>query len=100
MVKELALVDPCRATPVADMVLRSAPRVFDDTSLQDLLDLFQTGRSHMALLVQRFSLNGDGFSSDYDSGNDATPRTPEMEGDIEAPLVRAAILLSIAIRAM
>jgi len=53
MVKDLALVEPSRATPVADLMLRSAPRVFSDISLQDLLDLFQTGRSHLALLVER-----------------------------------------------
>lgn len=78
MVKDLALVDPSRATPVADMVLRSAPRVFDDTSLQDLLDLFQTGRSHLALLVKR----PDSGSTSRASGNGEG-----REGRLDVPLV-------------
>ncbi|CAG9462024.1 unnamed protein product [Pedinophyceae sp. YPF-701] len=53
MVRELALVDPAAGTPVKDIPLRTPPRFFSDAPQHDLLDLFQTGRSHLALLVER-----------------------------------------------
>jgi hypothetical protein len=51
--KELIVIDPAERKQVADLVLRSIPRLWDDTPMADLLDLFQTGRSHLALLVAR-----------------------------------------------
>ena len=37
---------------VGDLKLRSAPQLKSDTRLYDMLRLFETGRCHLAVLVQ------------------------------------------------
>mmetsp|Transcript_4479 Transcript_4479/g.12914 ORF Transcript_4479/g.12914 Transcript_4479/m.12914 type:complete len:574 (+) Transcript_4479:397-2118(+) len=51
-VKELAWLDKSAGIPVATLKLRSIPTLPADMPCYDLLRLFQTGRSHMAVLVQ------------------------------------------------
>ena len=51
LAKELIMVDPARALPVASLQLRSLPHLRSDTRLYDILRLFETGRCHMAILV-------------------------------------------------
>lgn len=51
--KELITVDPREGKPVSDLIIRSVPRMWASTPMSDMLDLFQTGRSHMAVLVEK-----------------------------------------------
>lgn len=50
--KELLLVDPERQLRVGDLPLRMLPRLSADTPMYDLLRLFESGRSHMAVLTE------------------------------------------------
>jgi len=52
IVKELILVDKDVGVRVGDLKLRSAPQLKSDTRLYDMLRLFETGRCHLAVLVQ------------------------------------------------
>ena len=52
IVKELILVDKDAGARVGDLKLRSAPQLKSDTRLYDMLRLFETGRCHLAVLVQ------------------------------------------------
>ena len=52
LVKELILVDKDASTRVGELKMRSAPQLRADTRLYDMLRLFETGRCHMAVLVQ------------------------------------------------
>ena len=52
IVKELILVDKDAGVRVGDLKLRSAPQLKSDTRLYDMLRLFETGRCHLAVLVQ------------------------------------------------
>lgn len=52
LAKELILVDPAGDKHVRDLCTRSMPRVSAKTPMYDLLSLFQTGNSHMALVVK------------------------------------------------
>ncbi|CAL5220421.1 g2433 [Coccomyxa viridis] len=52
IVKELILVEKEAGVRVGDLKLRSAPQMKSDTRLYDMLRLFETGRCHLAVLVQ------------------------------------------------
>lgn len=52
LVKELLLVNPASGTLAGDLKLRDLPRVSAATPMYDMLKLFQTGRSHLALLLK------------------------------------------------
>lgn len=51
LVKELLHYDAAQGVLVGNTRMRSLPRLPADTPMYDVLNLFQTGRSHMALLV-------------------------------------------------
>eukprot|EP00906_Rhabdomonas_costata_P018266 RCo026657 len=51
LVKHLILLNPDDGIPVKDLKLRPVPFVPGDKPLYDLLNLFQHGRSHMAMVV-------------------------------------------------
>ncbi|KAJ3270388.1 hypothetical protein HDV01_007854 [Terramyces sp. JEL0728] len=52
LVKQLVLNDPDEETPIATMKLRKLPKVRSDTPLFEMLHIFESGASHMALVVQ------------------------------------------------
>ena len=52
IVKELILVEKEAGVRVGDLKLHSAPQLKSDTRLYDMLRLFETGRCHLAVLVQ------------------------------------------------
>ena len=60
--KELITIDPNAGTSIAELTMRSIPRMWSDTPMSDMLDLFQTGRSHIALLVNRPMPGGKAMS--------------------------------------
>ncbi|KAJ2515170.1 hypothetical protein H4217_005339, partial [Coemansia sp. RSA 1939] len=51
LVKSLILLDPDDATPVRDARITKVPLVTPDVSLYDILNAFQEGGSHMAVVV-------------------------------------------------
>lgn len=51
LVKSLILLDPDDAVPVRDAKITAIPLVTSDVSLYDILNAFQEGGSHMALVV-------------------------------------------------
>eukprot|EP00195_Chlamydomonas_chlamydogama_P007783 CAMPEP_0202891134 /NCGR_PEP_ID=MMETSP1392-20130828/1288_1 /ASSEMBLY_ACC=CAM_ASM_000868 /TAXON_ID=225041 /ORGANISM="Chlamydomonas chlamydogama, Strain SAG 11-48b" /LENGTH=783 /DNA_ID=CAMNT_0049574813 /DNA_START=91 /DNA_END=2442 /DNA_ORIENTATION=- len=52
LAKEMVLVSPADRVRVDSLHIRELPRLPADTQMYDMLRLFQTGRSHMALLVK------------------------------------------------
>ncbi|KAG2449851.1 hypothetical protein HYH02_005374 [Chlamydomonas schloesseri] len=52
LVKELVLINPGDNTPVSALRLRELPRLAADTPMYDMLKLFETGKSHMAVLTR------------------------------------------------
>jgi len=51
LVKSLVMLDPAKATPVRECQLRRVPLVPTTKPLYDMLNLFQEGRSHIAVAV-------------------------------------------------
>ncbi|KAI8323890.1 DUF21-domain-containing protein, partial [Martensiomyces pterosporus] len=51
LVKSLILLDPDDCTPVSEAKITSIPLVTTDTSLYDILNAFQEGGSHMAMVM-------------------------------------------------
>ena len=52
LVKELILVDPNANQPISSMKVRHVPHLLAETPMYDMLRLFKTGRTHMAVLTQ------------------------------------------------
>ncbi|XP_050367165.1 DUF21 domain-containing protein At2g14520 isoform X1 [Argentina anserina] len=53
LVKNLLTVHPEEETPVKNVTIRKIPRVQDTLPLYDILNEFQKGHSHMAIVVRR-----------------------------------------------
>ncbi|KAJ9674715.1 hypothetical protein PVL29_023944 [Vitis rotundifolia] len=51
-VKNLLMVDPDAAVPLRKMVIRKIPRVSEDMPLYDILNEFQKGHSHIAVVFK------------------------------------------------
>jgi len=51
LVKNLLLLDRTKPNPIASLQITRLPNVTSNLPLFDMLNLFQTGRSHMALIV-------------------------------------------------
>jgi metal transporter CNNM len=64
-VKDLILIDPEDAIPLLTIINfygRETPRVFPDTHLSELLEIFKSGKSHMAIVQD---VNSDGPGDPY-----------------------------------
>ena len=72
LVKQCVLLDPEDETPVRDMVINALPTVPADEPLLNLLNVFQEGRSHLAIVSSRTRRSSPG--SFVDLGNDSDPR--------------------------
>lgn len=53
LTKQLILLDPEDATPLRDIPINPLPLVADDLPLLQILNTFQEGRSHMAIVCRR-----------------------------------------------
>lgn len=53
LVKQTVLLDPEDATPIADLIINALPTVPADEPLLNVLNAFQEGRSHMAIVSSR-----------------------------------------------
>ncbi|KAJ3152141.1 hypothetical protein HK101_001835 [Irineochytrium annulatum] len=56
LVKQLVLLDPDDATPLADIRIGRLPRIRHDTPLFEILHVFEEGGSHMAVVVEELPL--------------------------------------------
>lgn len=72
LVKQCVLLDPEDETPVRDMVINALPTVPADEPLLNLLNVFQEGRSHLAIVSSRTRRSSPG--SFVDLGNENDPR--------------------------
>ena len=52
LVKELILIDPNANQPVSSLEIRHIPHLLAETPMYDMLRLFKTGRTHIAVLTQ------------------------------------------------
>ncbi|KAJ4963622.1 hypothetical protein NE237_023561 [Protea cynaroides] len=55
LVKNLLTVDPKEAVPLKKMVIRTIPRVTENMPLYDILNEFQKGHSHLAVVVKHLN---------------------------------------------
>ncbi|XP_042412406.1 DUF21 domain-containing protein At2g14520-like [Zingiber officinale] len=58
LVKNLITCRPEDEVPIRNVTIRWIPRVFEDDPLYDILNQFQQGHSHMAVVVKRIKDNG------------------------------------------
>ncbi|XP_058080291.1 DUF21 domain-containing protein At2g14520 isoform X1 [Magnolia sinica] len=58
LVKNLLSIHPADEVPVKNVTIRKIPRVPEDLPLYDILNEFQKGHSHMAVVIQR-SMSGE-----------------------------------------
>ncbi|KAF2324562.1 hypothetical protein GH714_015276 [Hevea brasiliensis] len=59
LVKNLLSVDPKGAVPLRKMIIRKIPRVSEDMPLYDILNEFQKGHSHLAVVYKDLSAKTD-----------------------------------------
>ena len=57
LVKQCVLLDPGDAVPISDLVINALPTVPRDESLLNVLNVFQEGSSHMAIVSPHSSLS-------------------------------------------
>ncbi|PNT05845.1 hypothetical protein POPTR_014G196900v4 [Populus trichocarpa] len=57
LVKNLLAVDPEDAVPLKKMIIRKIPRVSEDLPLYDILNEFQKGHSHIAVVYKDLNAN-------------------------------------------
>ncbi|KAJ3220365.1 hypothetical protein HDU67_000032 [Dinochytrium kinnereticum] len=63
LVKQLVLLDPDDATPLADVPIGRLPRIRSDTPLFEILHVFEEGGSHMAVVVEEIPLEDNAIGS-------------------------------------
>ncbi|KAI8848952.1 hypothetical protein BC829DRAFT_392997 [Chytridium lagenaria] len=63
LVKQLVLLDPDAATPLADVPIGRLPRIRSDTPLFEILHVFEEGGSHMAVVVEEIPIEDNAVGS-------------------------------------
>lgn len=82
LAKDLLMIDKTSNTPVSSCKIRTLPVLPDSLPLYDLLRLFETGRSHMAVLVQRLGGGGAYLSSSDESDEEGSFSEARVREDI------------------
>ncbi|CAI9281694.1 unnamed protein product [Lactuca saligna] len=77
LVKNLLAVDPDDAVPIRKMLLRKVPRVTDNMPLYDILNEFQKGHSHIAVVYKDLKKSKETEKS----ANKASLDDVESDGD-------------------
>jgi metal transporter CNNM len=54
LIKNLIKLNPYDPTPIADLTVREIPSVLSNVQLWDVLNMFQNGKSHMALVKKKW----------------------------------------------
>ncbi|XP_019445603.1 PREDICTED: DUF21 domain-containing protein At4g33700-like isoform X2 [Lupinus angustifolius] len=80
LVKNLLTIHPEDETPVKSVTIRRIPRVPESMPLYDILNEFQKGHSHMAIVVRRCDKTGQQSSKNY-----ADVRDVKVDIDGEKP---------------
>ncbi|KAJ6680813.1 DOMAIN-CONTAINING PROTEIN putative EXPRESSED-RELATED [Salix purpurea] len=65
LVKNLLAVDPEDAVPLKKMIIRKIPRVSEDLPLYDILNEFQKGHSHIAVVYKDLNANKDTSKNEF-----------------------------------
>ncbi|KAF5747113.1 DUF domain-containing protein [Tripterygium wilfordii] len=73
LVKNLLSVDPDDAIPLRKMMIRKIPRVSESMPLYDILNEFQKGHSHLAVVYKDLNKNKEIPKIDKDGNNEASP---------------------------
>lgn len=82
LAKDLLMIDKTSNTPVSSCKIRTLPVLPDSLPLYDLLRLFETGRSHMAVLVQRLGGGGAYLSSSDESEEEGSFSETRVRDDV------------------
>ncbi|PRQ22158.1 putative gliding motility-associated protein GldE [Rosa chinensis] len=77
LVKNLLTVHPEEETPVKNVTIRKIPRVRETLPLYDILNEFQKGHSHMAIVIRRCN------TEEQPNGNTADSPVKEVKVDID-----------------
>uniref|UniRef100_A0A0E0K865 CNNM transmembrane domain-containing protein n=1 Tax=Oryza punctata TaxID=4537 RepID=A0A0E0K865_ORYPU len=70
LVKNLITCQPEDEVPIRNVTIRKIPRVSDDLPLYDILNEFQKGHSHMAVVVRRIKEAGASIEKTYSDRSD------------------------------
>ncbi|KAJ2660459.1 hypothetical protein IWW48_002923 [Coemansia sp. RSA 1200] len=87
LVKSLILLDPDDATPVRDARITKVPLVTPDVSLYDILNAFQEGGSHMAVVV------GPAAGGQKQAAQEPAETTPLIVNATTAPIASSPVPL-------
>lgn len=83
LVKNLLAVDPDDAVPLRKMLLRKVPRVTDNMPLYDILNEFQKGHSHIAVVYKDLNKKKDTLkmSKDEEKTHDVANKSASHDAD-------------------
>lgn len=85
LVKNLLTCRPEDAVPIRNLTIRKIPRVYNDLPLYDILNEFQKGHSHMAVVVKRRKEADANLEKqkNAENGNVTEPRSPLLRNNWE-----------------
>ncbi|KAL8153924.1 hypothetical protein V2J09_011684 [Rumex salicifolius] len=84
LVKNLLAVDPVDAVPVRKMIVRKIPRVSENIPLYDILNEFQKGHSHIAVVYKDLDECRARLKESRDAQRGATKTTASVSADHKA----------------
>ncbi|KAJ8439738.1 hypothetical protein Cgig2_009562 [Carnegiea gigantea] len=82
LVKNLLTINPADEVPVKNVTIRKIPRVPETMPLYDMLNEFQKGHSHMAVVVRK--QNSELSTSEYTEKETAKEVRVDIDGEQEA----------------
>lgn len=90
LVKNLLAVDPDDAVPLRKMLLRKVPRVADNMPLYDILNEFQKGHSHIAVVYKDLNKTSEKKSKETEKSQNVSNKSTsddfvKSDGDQELP---------------
>ncbi|XP_065859941.1 DUF21 domain-containing protein At5g52790-like [Euphorbia lathyris] len=83
LVKNLIKFSPEDETPLKEITIRKVPRVPDNLPLYDILNQFQIGHSHMAVVVKCKNDHDKDTAEERKSKTNTTPKSKQRNGDIK-----------------
>lgn len=81
LVKNLLAVDPDDAVPLRKMLLRKVPRVADNMPLYDILNEFQKGHSHIAVVYKDLNKTTEKKSKDTEKTQNVGNKSSSHDGE-------------------
>ncbi|CAM8936111.1 unnamed protein product [Rhodiola kirilowii] len=86
LIKNLLTVDPVYTLPLRKMLIRKIPRVSENMPLYDILNEFQKGHSHIAVVIRDLNKPTEAKSKSTGNEHPETKRT----GSIQTPRLETA----------